>query len=305
MDRPTCPSKDIVTLHASSSSSSSSKAVSSQAPLPDLEWSDEEEQDCLQCRMAGDSYIEISAQLIRLQHPARSVPSITSKLEELEKGDVHTLRAHLKGFRWKQNVADVQTHLEKRRKSEHSSSQEITDEKPIPRSRKRARDSTPPPPSISRPKRARTTAQIQPKIKQEVLDESDIEEISPIAIQDQSPRAVSQLTVPSPSTLPTTPRTWRSVGKQRELRPMIREQTPGGRAYHDFTLFERAGAYPTTELDTYTTATTTGGSSVPQPSLIAEDSGNLDGDGNVNWADYVSEDAWWQPQSLFLSACDY
>jgi hypothetical protein len=86
-----------------------------------------------------------------------------------------------------------------------------------------------------------------------------------------------------------TPRTWRSLGKQRELRPWIREEHTHGRAYHDFTLFDRSGA---ADFDTYTDP------ALLLPASNAEETGN--GDAGFNWNDYVSEEAWWLPlgQSL-------
>jgi hypothetical protein len=322
MDAPTCPSEDTLALQASSSLSS--EAVSTPSLRADPEWRKIETQHCLECRIAGDSYAEISEQLVRLRWPYRSISSIMSKLKELETCDQATLEGHLNGFNWKQTdsttedewneiVAEVRVHLEERRIAETSTSPKKEAKKQVPRTRKRVRNSSPPPPaSTSLPKRARTSARKiapppTPEIEHETSDEdSNVddsefeEETSPLTLEDHASRAVSPLTAPLPALAPATPRTWRSIGKQRELRPLIREQQMPGKPYYDFTLFDR-----TDDGENFDPYAMPGETLLPlrnPAEVTADQSGNGDAHDGVNWADYVSEDvAWWLPsRELFI-----
>jgi hypothetical protein len=290
-----------------------------------LPWSDEEEQDCLHCRMAGDSYSEVCAQLIRLQHPLRSIEEIHAKLEELEKGSNHALHAHLKGFGWKGDVVGVKAHLEKRRKKEQSSSSSSrleSESKPRLRPTKRARISSPQP-SSSRTTRTRkrgrgrepSSSPPPRKIKRERFEsESDVEDIprrkDPIQGHHAS-RAMSHLLAPasqisSTTTASTTilpPKTWRSLSKQRELRPVIREQQQQQQQQQQ--PLSNSSSIPDNIIaaspydKSYTTISTSTSKSTALTSAAekeAEDPFNLLLEEYVN-----DEDAWWQPHpSLFF-----
>ncbi|KAF1819063.1 uncharacterized protein K489DRAFT_73089 [Dissoconium aciculare CBS 342.82] len=285
-----------------------------------LPWSDEEEQDCLHCRMAGDSYSEVCAQLIRLQHPLRSVEEIHAKLEELEKGSNHALHAHLKGFGWKGDVVGVKAHLEKRRKKEQfssSSSRLESESKSRLRPTKRARISSPQPSSsritrtLKRERERETSSSPPPrKIKRERFEsESDVEDIprrkDPIEGHHAS-WAMSHLLapasqIPSTTTASTTilpPKTWRSLSKQRELRPVIREQQQQQPLSGSRSIPDNIIAAPPYDESYTTTSTSTSKSTALTTAAEkeAEDPFNLLLEEYVN-----DEDVWWQPHpSLFF-----
>jgi hypothetical protein len=271
--------------------------------------------------MAGDSYSEVCAQLIRLQHPLRSVEEIHAKLEELEKGSNHALHAHLKGFGWKGDVVGVKAHLEKRRKKEQSSSSSSrleSESKSRLRPTKRARISSPQPSSsrttrTRKRERERETSSSPPprKIKRERFEsESGVEDIprrkDPIQGHHAS-RAMSYLLapasqIPSTTTASTTilpPKTWRSLSKQRELRPVIREQQQQQQPLSDSSSIpDNIIAAPAYDKSYTTTSTSTSKSTALTTAAEkeAEDPFNLLLEEYVN-----DEDAWWQPHpSLFF-----
>jgi hypothetical protein len=316
MDLKSRPASDDLVL-PSSSTIPSTPPPATPSLLP---WSDEEEQDCLHCRMAGDSYSEVGAQLIRLQHPLRSVEEIHAKLEELEKGSNHALHAHLKGFGWKGDVVGVKAHLEKRRKKEQSSSSSSrleSESKSRLRPTKRARISSPQPSSsrttrTRKRERERETSSSPPprKIKRERFEsESDVEDIprrkDPIQGHHASP-AVSHLLAPASQISSTTtastaippPKTWRSLSKQRELRPVIREQQQQQPLSDSRSIPDNIIAAPPYDKSYTTTSTSTSKSTALTTAAEkeAEDPFNLLLEEYVN-----DEDAWWQPHpSLFF-----